>query len=114
MDDMGITHVAVIRHPHLEAYEISVARKSDGCTSVLSSIEMSVIEPGVFDIPLSPLLLDKRVAQQLADDLWNAGIRPIGGGSIGALQQAESHITSLKAQADGLNAIISELLKSNG
>lgn len=115
MDNMNITHVAVIRQPHLDAYEISVAEKLDGCLSVISSIEMKVVEHGAFNIPPSPLLLGKHTAQQLASELWNAGIRPVeGDGSIGALQQAEDHIASLKTQVDRLNAIVLELLKSNG
>lgn len=70
-------------------------RVDPGKTLVGTNVTLETVEVGTFERPL--LYMPDEAAQQLMDDLWNAGVRPANVRSMSEIVEAkEAHIQDLR------------------
>lgn len=78
---------------HLWFYE----RHESGGISVSSNLTMQTIPVGQ-QITAEPIRLEQVAAQELMDQLWQAGLRPSeGSGGAGSLAATERHLADMRA-----------------
>jgi len=82
---------------HIDVFMRS--RSSEGRIVVPEPVVLKVCEEDVFtSTPLPFLSLEPEAAQNLMDELWNAGLRPTEGtGSAGSLAATERHLADMRA-----------------
>ncbi len=81
--------------PWYNGIEILIAANDNGKRSVARTVTLEEISPGVCCEPTIRLEYDE--AQQLMDDLWQAGLRPAeGSGSAGSLRATEKHLEDMR------------------
>jgi hypothetical protein len=87
----------VERSAYRRSIELRAAFTTDsGRLSVLSSVNVTEVEPGQLG-PLDPLLtLTHADATALIDELWRAGVRPSEHGSAGQLAATEKHLQDMR------------------
>ncbi len=89
-----------------DQYEIRVAVQTtrdnhDAYAIPAAPLEFRVLKEEERGLSIPPLMsVPQESAQQLMDELWNAGLRPTEGtGSSGALAATQKHLEDMKAVA---------------
>lgn len=71
-------------------------KNHDGSMNVSSNLVMEKVEQGMM-ITSEPIRLNRIAAQDLIDQLWQAGLRPTeGSGSAGSLAATERHLEDMR------------------
>ena len=87
--------IRAVQRPFRSGVELAIAAERNGKMYVMDNVSFVEAADGVMinpDFTLSP-----NDAQQLIDDLWQAGLRPTEGtGSAGSLSATQNHLKDMR------------------
>jgi hypothetical protein len=87
--------IRAIPAPWYDGIEISIRQRAGSNLAIVQDVTFVTIKPGQLIKPT--LVIDKKAAQVLIDDLWASGIRPTEGkGSAGSLKATENHLEDMR------------------
>ena len=80
-----------------DVYEVFMSHKNIATGKRFIYTKPKLVEHDISSVPERLVMLDREEAQQLMDELWNAGIRPAGAtGSIGQLSAVQYHLEDMR------------------
>ena len=87
--------IRVQNAPWYDGIEILITETTNGRRSVAKTVTLEEMKPGEYCEPT--MSIKHKEAQQLIDELWQAGLRPTEGtGSAGSLKATERHLEDMR------------------
>ena len=84
------------KHPWSNDIALHLAMVNNGERALATNVTFTILQPGII-LPPAPITFSQAEAQNLADQLYEAGIRPsAAAGSAGQLDAVKYHLEDLR------------------